>query len=86
METMDSLKKTLSSLRGHRKRYVNRVEDDLNYSDTARTEKLKTLVLEQNDKVIAQLEKMLDAVDDDADQAYVVAQMEDAEKFERKIK
>ena len=78
---MDSLQKTLNSLRGHRKRYVNRCEDDLNYSDTARTEKLKTLVLEQNDKVIAQLEKMLDAVEDDADQAYVVGQMDDADKF-----
>ena len=44
------------------------------------------MVLEQNDKIIAQLEKMLDAVEDDPDQAYVVTQMEDAEKFERKIK
>lgn len=86
MATMDSLKKTLSYLRGRRKRYENRFEDDLKYSDTARKEKLKPLVLEQNDKVIALLEKMLDAVEDDADQAYVVTQMDDAEKFERKIK
>ena len=83
---MDSLKKTLSSLRGHRKRYENRFEDVLKYSDTARTEKLKTLVLEKNDKVMAQLEKMLDAVENDQDQAYVVAQMDDAENIERKTK
>ena len=86
MADMDSLKKTHSSLRGHRKRYENRFEDDLKYSDTARTEKLKTLVLEQNDKIIAHLEKMLDAAESDQDQAYVVAQMEDAEKGEKKIK
>ena len=86
MDTMDSLKRTLSSLRGHRKRYVDRFEDDLNYPNMARTEKLETLVLEQNDKVIAQLEKMMDAGGDDADQTYVVAQMEEAEEFERKIK
>ena len=86
MATMDSLKKTLSALRGHRKRYENRFEDDLIYSDTARTERLKTLVPEQNDKVIAQLEKMLDAIEDDPDQAYVVAQMDEAEKFERQMK
>ena len=73
MADMDSLKKTHSSLRGHRKRYENRFEDDLKYSDTARTEKLKTLVLEQNDKIIAHLEKMLDAAESDQDQAYVVA-------------
>ena len=86
MATMDALKNTLSCLRGHRKRYENRFEDDLNYSDTAHTEKQTMLVLEQNDKVIAQLEKMLDAVEDVADQSYVVPQMEDAEKFERTIK
>ena len=86
MATMDSLKKTLSSLRGHRKMYENRFEDDLKYSDTARTEKLKTLVLEQNDKVIAHIKKMLDAVEDDQAQAYIVAQMDDAENIERKIK
>ena len=85
MATMDSLKKALSSLRGHRKRYENRFEDDLKYSDTARTEKLKMLVLEQNDKVIAQLEKMLDAVENDQDQAYVVAQMDDAENIDGNI-
>ena len=78
---MDSLKKTLSSLREHRKRYENRFEEDLKYSDTARTEKLKALVLEQNDKVIAQLEKMLDAVENDQDQAYIVAQMDDADNI-----
>ena len=86
MANMDSLKKTLSSLRGHRKRYKNRFEDDLKYSDTARTKKLKTLVLEQYDKVIAQLEKMLDAVENVQDQAYIVAQMDDAENIEKKKK
>ena len=83
---MDSLKKTLSSLRGHRKRYEHRFEDDLKNSDTGRTEKLKTFVLEQNDKVIAQLEKMLDAIENDQDQAYAIAQMDGAENIERKIK
>ena len=64
MATIDSLKKTLSCLKGHRRRYEKRYEDVLKYSDVARTEKLKTLVVEQNDKVIAHLEKMLDVVEE----------------------
>ena len=85
MATMDSLKKTLSCLKGHRRRYEKRYEDVLKYSDVARTEKLKTLVLEQNDKVIAHLEKMLDVVEDDQVDAYITAQMEDAEGVEKQI-
>ena len=85
METIDSLKKTLSCLKGHRRRYEKRYEDVLKYSDVARTEKLKRLVLEQNDKVIAHLEKMLDGVEDDQVEAYIGAQMEDAEGIEKQI-
>ena len=85
MATIDSLKKTLSSLKGHRRRYEKRYEDVLKYSDVARTKKLKTLVLEQNDKVIAHLEKMLDGVEDDQVEAYIGAQMEDAEGVEKQI-
>ena len=85
MATIDSLKKTLSCLKGHRRRYEKRYEDVLKYSDVARTEKLKTLVLEQNDKVIAHLEKMLDGVEDDQVDAYIGAQMEDAEGVEKQI-
>ena len=85
MATIDSLKKTLSCLKGHRRRYEKRYEDVLKYSDVARTEKLKTLVLEQNDKVIAHLEKMLDGVEDDQVEAYIGAQMEDAEGVEKQI-
>ena len=85
MTSMESLKKTLSWLKGHRRRYEKRYEDVLKYSDVARTEKLKTLVLEQNDKVIAHLEKMLDVVEDDQVDAYITAQMEDAEGVEKQI-
>ena len=85
MTTMESLKKTLSCLKGHRRRYEKRYEDVIKYSDVARTEKLKTLVLEQNDKVIAHLEKMLDVVEDYQVDAYITAQMEDAEGVEKQI-
>ena len=47
--------------------------------------KLKTLALEQNNKVIAHLEKMLDVVEDDQVDAYITAQMEDAEGVEKQI-
>ena len=85
MATIDSLKKTLSCLKGHRRSYEKRYEDVLKYSDVARTEKLKTLVLEQNDKIIANLKKMLDVVEDYQVDAYIAAQMEDAEGVEKKI-
>mgnify|MGYP000913272876 CR=1 FL=1 len=62
MATIDLLKKSLISLKGHRRRYEKMYEEVLKYPDIARTEKLKTLVLEQNEKVISQLEKVLERV------------------------
>ena len=78
-------KKSLTCLKGHRRTYEKRYEDVLKYSDVARTEKLKTLVLEQNDKVIAHFKKMLDVVEDDQVNAYITAQMEDAQGVEKQI-
>ena len=42
-------------------------------------------MLEQNDKVIAHLEKMLDSVEDDQVETYIAAKMEDAEGVEKQI-
>ena len=61
MTTIDSLKKTLSSLKGHRSRHQTRFDKNLQYSDMRRTEQLKIALLEQNDKIIAHLEKMGEA-------------------------
>ena len=43
-------------------------------------------MLEQNDKVIAQIENMLGAVENDQVQAYIVAQMDDADNIEKGTK
>ena len=85
MASADSLKKTLSSLKGHRSRYQKRFDENLKYSDIKRTEQLKTLLLEQNDKVIVHLEKMLDAVEDEQVQAFVGTQMDEADSMDKEI-
>ena len=61
MEEIEKLKKTLSSLKGHRSRHKARFDKNLQYSDIRRTEQSKIALLEQNDKVISHLKKMGDA-------------------------
>ena len=78
MTTIDSLKKTLSSLKGHRSRHQTRFDKNLQYSDMRRTEQLKIALLEQNDKIIAHLEKMGEAGEDESLQAAVSKELAEA--------
>ena len=78
MTNIDSLKKTLSSLKGHRSHHKTRFEQNLQYSDMRRTEQLKIALLEQNDKVISHLEKMGEADESESLQAAVSKELADA--------
>ena len=75
MTTIDSLKKTLSSLKGHRSRHKTRFDKNLQYSDMRRTEQLKIALLEQNGKVIAHLEKMDEVEENESLQATVYKEL-----------
>ena len=78
MEEIEKLKKTLSSLKGHRSRHRTRFDKNLQYSDIKRTEQLKIALLEQNDKVISHLEKMVDADQGEIFQAAVSKELTEA--------
>ena len=71
MEEIEKLKKTLSSLKGHRSRHRTRFDKNLKYSDIERTQHLKIALLKQNDKVISHLEKMGEVDQDESLQAAV---------------
>ena len=71
MEEIEKLKKTLSSLTENRSRHITRFDKNLQYSDIKRTEQLKIVLLEQNDKVISHLEKMGEADQSESLQAAV---------------
>ena len=78
MEEIEKLKKTLSSLKGHRSRHKTRFDKNLHYNDIRRTEQLKIALLEQNDKVISHLEKMGEADESESLQAAVSKELADA--------
>jgi len=75
---IEKLKKTLSSLKGHRSRHKTRFDKNLHYSDIRRTEQLKIALLEQNDKVISHLEKMGEADENESLQAAVSKELAEA--------
>ena len=85
MTNIDSLKKTLSSLKGHRSRHKTRFEQNLQYSDMRRTEQLKIALLEQNDKVIAHLEKMDEAEENESLQAAVSKELAEAMAMDKAV-
>ena len=52
----------------------------MQYSDTKRTEQLKRVLVEQNDKVITHLAKMLDADEDECFQVIVTTVLNEASR------